>query len=82
LSLLNNIWVYTFATTKWKKKICTESPPALHTNHLSTLVDNKLVMAGGYDINGALFADIHVLDLAGASCPLFFLCSLLGDSPF
>ncbi|PLW26631.1 hypothetical protein PCASD_24663 [Puccinia coronata f. sp. avenae] len=64
LSLLNNIWVYTFATTKWKKKICTESPPALHTNHLSTLVDNKLVVAGGYDINGALFADIHVLDLA------------------
>ena len=61
---------------------CTGLPPAPCTNHLSTLIDNKLVVAGGYNINGALLADIHVLDLAGASAPLFFLCSLLGDPSF
>ena len=69
-NLCNDVWAFSFASSKWGHIPCTGAHPSPRTNHSATIFGNKLVIYGGYDASGALIKDLHVLDL---KCMCWFL---------
>jgi len=66
-TLFNDAYALNLTTMKWSKLCVQGTLPAPRTGHTSTVVDNKMIVFGGYGINLSksqrkYYDDIYVLD--------------------
>jgi hypothetical protein len=74
----NDLHVFNLAQKNWYQPPVTGTLPAPRSGHSATLVDDVLVVFGGWDQPNAIFNDVHILDITLMECGKVLLA---GDAP-
>lgn len=73
----NDTWAFDFATDTWDSLATTGTSPDARYVHAGGVVNNLLVVFGGYSVTDSLMEDFGILDLTG----LQWTVSLFGSRP-